>query len=84
MIVSDKRITKLKLNLKIGIEVDDKDTLFSLEIKMQSDFYWKESLPEKEVKILLQQNAPSLLLSYIRPIVSEIMGYGFQSLSCHF
>ena len=54
MIVSDKRITKLKLNLKIGIEVDDKDTLFSLEIKMQSDFYWKESLPEKEVKILLQ------------------------------
>lgn len=68
----------------MGIEADDKDTPFSLEIEMQSDFYLKESLPEKEVKILLQQNAPSLLLSYMRPIVSEITGYGFQSFKLPF
>ena len=68
----------------MGIEADDKDTPFSLEIEMQSDFYLKESLPEKEVKILLQQNAPSLLLAYMRPIVSEITGYSFQSFKLPF
>lgn len=68
----------------MGIEADDKDTPFSLEIEMQSDFYLKESLPEKEVKILLQQNAPSLLLVYMRPIVSAITGYSFQSFKLPF
>lgn len=68
----------------MGIEADDKDTPFSLESEMQSDFYLKESLPEKEVKILLQQNAPSLLLAYMRPIVSAITGYSFQSFKLPF
>ena len=35
-------------------------------------FKWDSNLQEKNVEIFLNQNAPALLLSYARPIVSMV------------
>ncbi|MGJ8731233.1 protein-export chaperone SecB [Listeria aquatica] len=45
---------------------------FYIKIDMESDFTWTDSLKDEEVESLLLYNAPSLLLSYIRPIVSAL------------
>lgn len=39
-----------------------------------ADFRWKENLDEEKVDKLLNQNAPSLLLSYLRPVISQLTG----------
>lgn len=66
---------KVALNLKMGTD----STPFTLEMEMQSDFIWNNSFKNTEIDLLLKQNAPALLLSYMRPIISEITGYGFNS-----
>lgn len=49
------------------------DTLFTLNAKMASVFSWgNDDFSEDELKILLTKNAPSLLLSYLRPIVATV------------
>ena len=42
-----------------------------LEIKLASEFSWQD-LAENKIDVLLRQNAPALLLSYARPIISSI------------
>lgn len=63
------------LNLKIGTDT----TAFKIDIEMQASFTWNDSFEKEQVNQLLNQNAPALLLSYMRPIISQITGYGFQS-----
>lgn len=48
------------------------NTFVSISAKEASEFRWDESLDENEVKALLNKNAPALLLSYLRPIISQI------------
>lgn len=54
-------------------------TPFVLNIEMQANFKWIDEFSKSEVSTLLNQNAPALLLSYMRPIISEITSYGFNS-----
>lgn len=62
---------KALVELIVHINKDKKDQVFNLSIKNQGVFQW-ESLSEKEVKPYLEENAPAVLLSYIRSIVTSL------------
>ena len=45
---------------------------FVIKIIMASDFMWEDELEDGLVDKLLKANATSLILSYMRPIISNI------------
>ena len=57
------------LNIKISCEENEP---FILRASMASKFKWNDSLESAEVERLLHENAPALLISYLRPIVSSL------------
>lgn len=63
-----------KVTLSLEIKNDNDDKPFSLSLRISSIFNW-EGLEEEEVKKMLNYNAPALLLSYMRPIVSSITNF---------
>lgn len=60
----------VKLTLSIGNATDSQP--FDICVKMGADFTWDESVEIEKAKQLLNINAPAVLLSYIRPIVSSM------------
>ena len=73
--ISKKRITgenraEVALNITIG-EVSAYIPFF-INIKMSSIFIWEDKLENNDIDELLSVNAPSLIFSYIRPIVALI------------
>lgn len=58
----------------LGLSIRGVDaTLFTLNAKMTSIFSWgNEDFTEEEINFLLTKNAPSLLLSYLRPIIATV------------
>lgn len=66
----NKPIASVSLDAIIG----DKETApFYIDCEMASNFIWDgSSYDEQTINDLLSINAPSLLLGYIRPIVSQI------------
>lgn len=58
----------------LGLAINGVDAApFILKAKMTSLFSWgNNDFTEDEIKILLTKNAPSLLLSYLRPLVATI------------
>ena len=60
----------VSLTIEIG-ETDD-NVPFYIKAKEQADFKWDESVADIMLDRLLNQNAPSLLLSYLRPIVAQV------------
>ena len=54
--------------------VNSHGTPFFIEIEMYSKFTWEEELTEEEIINALEINAPSLLISYIRPLVALVTG----------
>lgn len=58
------------LAVKIGAERDD--VPYYIYVVEGANFKWKEGLGEDQINSLLNVNAPTLLLSYLRPIVSQI------------
>ena len=60
----------VKLTLKIGESTDLQP--FNICVKMGADFTWDKSIDTEKAKQLLNVNAPAVLLSYIRPIVSSM------------
>lgn len=63
-----KNNTEVKLFGKIGD--DSVSSPFIIDICMCSSFNWDEKLKKTSVQDLLKINAPALLLSYSRPIIS--------------
>lgn len=57
------------LDLKVGGVGDDFP--FYIRAVMQAKFFWDE-IEESMVNTLLARNAPSLLLSYLRPYIASI------------
>lgn len=45
---------------------------FYIKAVEKANFRWNDSLDELTIDILLNQNAPALLLSYLRPVVVQI------------
>ena len=60
----------VKLTLSIGNSTDSQP--FSICVKMGASFTWDKSVEIEKAKQLLNINAPAVLLSYIRPIVSSM------------
>lgn len=75
----NKAVVSLTLNIfdKENIE----DAPFFIDIEMSGEFRWPESVDEDTLEILLNSNAPAILLSYIRPYISTITsGAGYPAL----
>lgn len=62
---------RANVELKLETNLEKENTPFKLRIRVASDFRW-EDLEEETVKSMLEQNAPALLLSYMRPIVASV------------
>jgi preprotein translocase subunit SecB len=45
---------------------------FKISATIQGDFSWAESVPPEDVQKLLAVNAPTVLMAYIRPIISQL------------
>ena len=54
--------------------VNSNEIPFFIEVEMYSKFLWEEGLNEQEIRNALEINAPSLLVSYVRPLVALITG----------
>ena len=54
--------------------VNSNEIPFFIEIEMYSKFIWEEELTKEEIINALEINAPSLLISYIRPLVALVTG----------
>lgn len=59
--------------VKLSVEIGERSskTPYFIRAVEKSDFRWRNEA-ENMVDILLSQNAPSLLLSYLRPIIHQI------------
>lgn len=64
-----QREARVALTLELGEE--GKDIPFFIKAVEEANFRWNETVDER-VEALLNQNAPALLLSYLRPIVTQI------------
>ena len=62
-----------RANVELGLDMNlnNEKTPFKLQIRVASDFKW-DDLDDKTVDAMLEQNAPALLLGYMRPIVANI------------
>lgn len=60
----------VKLTLSIGDSTDSQP--FDICVTMGAHFTWDESVEIEKAEQLLNVNAPAVLLSYIRPIVSSM------------
>ena len=61
---------RVSLTLEIG-KKDSEDPFYVCATEM-AEFRWSEALNNEMVEKMLNQNAPSLLLGYLRPIISQI------------
>lgn len=75
---SHTKIIKMRGQNKANVEMCmniggmKKEYPFVINIIMASDFMWDDELEEVLVDRLLKANATSLILSYMRPIISNI------------
>jgi len=66
------------------VEVDivifpkEKKSPFTCKTKAVAQFVWGEGTPQEMVEKLLKTNAPALILSFVRPIISQITTYSGQ------
>lgn len=71
----------VRLSLDIFKEEDLENIPFFINIVMEAGFSWDESIKDKKLEGLLNENAPAILLSYMRPYISSVTsGSGFPPL----
>ena len=70
--VSNKKmsVTEAIVELQIILGEETDNSPFYLETIFMAKFKWSPVLDSDTVEIFLNQNAPALLLSYARPIIS--------------
>ena len=61
-------------SVHLTVEIGEKDERIPFWIKgtEAADFKWEEEIDDSMSERLLKQNAPSLLLSYLRPIIAQV------------
>lgn len=67
---SEGKTAYVSLSVLIGGAGPDQP--FEINIKMSSEFFWIEEIDEDVLKVMLNANAPAVLMSYIRPLISTI------------
>lgn len=72
--VDMKRIDDSKATVSILIKIGEEEERmpFVLETKFSANFRWDNKVSTDQVELFLNQNAPALLLSYARPVISMI------------
>jgi preprotein translocase subunit SecB len=61
-------------------EEDNKEYPFFLSIAMEGKFSWEDDIGEDMINLLLNENAPSVLVSFMRShVVSLTTGAGYDS-----
>ncbi len=62
----------------ISLFADDsfEDVPFTMELIHEGTFTWEDNLSQEQINTLLKINAPAILLSYDRSIISMITAYG--------
>ena len=70
----EEMVSVVILNLKFFEGDDFKDVPFKLEIEIEGIFGWDIELDEKvsQLESLLKENAPAILYSYLRPIITTM------------
>lgn len=72
------RVSRSEINpeaiVEVCLKINDDSGKFGFWIvaKIGASFKWEPSLTNDNINGLLTQNAPALLISYLRPIVAEI------------
>lgn len=72
---SDEEMTSIVvLNLKFFESNNFKEVPFKLEMEIEGMFAWDEQLKGNptQLEVLLKENAPAILYSYLRPIITTI------------
>ena len=61
------------LNLMFFKETDFNEVPFKLELEIEGVFIWNEEQEDNhsQLEILLKENAPAILYSYLRPIITS-------------
>lgn len=72
--VSNNRISETEAIVGIIVKIgnEENSSPFCMKTEFTAKFRWAENLSEEKVGVLLGQNAPALLLSYARPIISMV------------
>lgn len=72
--VSNTKISENEaiVELKVNLGDESENVPFYLGTVFMAKFKWDLKLEESKVNLFLNQNAPALLLSYARPIISMI------------
>ena len=71
------------VSLTVEIGERDGESPFYIRAVESGNFRWEKELNDELVKRLLDQNAPTLLLSYLRPVIAQITiasPYGLQNI----
>lgn len=65
-------IVSMKLN--IFKDYSDEKAPFSIDLEIEGVFAWDESIDgdKNELNILLYENAPAILYSYLRPLITSM------------
>lgn len=63
---------KAFVQLEHNVNDDNENSPFQIKAVMRSEFIWEANYGEDEIQALLNQNAPALLFSYLRPIIAGI------------
>ena len=67
-------VAEIESVIKIGEKTEDYP--FFLSLTISASFKWEENVySEDEIKILLEKNAISLLISYARPAVAAVTNF---------
>lgn len=64
--------TEKSAYVTLKLDINGDNVPFEISISMSSSFSWSEELDKETVGNMLEVNAPSLLLSYIRPIITNV------------
>lgn len=73
----DEAIVSLELNI---YEENNNDYPFFLSITMEGRFSWDDDIGEEMINLLLNENAPSVIVSFMRShVVSLTTGAGYES-----
>ncbi len=68
----DQAKNEALVSLSCGIGEENETLPFLVLAEEQARFRWETELSNDTVNILLNQNAPSLLLSFLRPIIAQV------------
>lgn len=72
--VGNHKIDDTKAIVSIFIKIGEEavNVPFCIKTEFEAEFMWNKELNNEKVELFLNQNAPALLLSYVRPIISMI------------